>query len=145
VGTILMQRMMIRLRGFAREEKGLALTEYLILLGLMTSGVVLSTALFGASLAQAWSGSMQVLSQPTLSASTIPSGAQTGSGNEAATPPEEVVTASLPNPSARDDDDDEDDYDYDDDDEDDDDEDEARNNGNRGNSDCRGRWCRDRD
>ena len=128
-----MKRIVAHLRGFAQEEKGLALTEYLLLLGMMTGGVVLSTVLFASSLAQAWAGSMQVLSLPALSASTVPSGAQTGSGNEvAAQPPaqeEEVVTASLQNPSARDDDDDE----------------EARDNGNRGNSDCRGRRCRDRD
>ncbi|MDX5384686.1 MAG: hypothetical protein LPJ92_16710 [Rhodobacterales bacterium] len=128
-----MKRIVAHLRGFAQEEKGLALTEYLLLLGMMTGGVVLSTVLFASSLAQAWAGSMQVLSLPALSASTVPSGAQTGSGNEvAAQPPaqeEEVVPASLQNPSARDDDDDE----------------EARDNGNRGNSDCRGRRCRDRD
>jgi pilus assembly protein Flp/PilA len=133
-----MKRIVAHLRGFAQEEKGLALTEYLLLLGMMTGGVVLSTVLFASSLAQAWAGSMQVLSLPALSASTVPSGAQTGSGNEvAAQPPaqeEEVVTASLQNPSARDDDDD-----------DDDDDEEARDNGNRGNSDCRGRRCRDRD
>lgn len=131
-----MKQIIARLHGFMREEKGLALTEYLVLLGMMTGGVVLSTTLFASSLAQAWTGSMQVLSLPALSASAVPAGAQTGSGNEtAAQPPaqeEEVVTASLSNPSARDNDDDDDDE-------------EARDNGNRGNSNCRGRWCRDRD
>lgn len=131
-----MTQIAARLRGFAREEKGLALTEYLLLLGMMTGGVVLSTVLFASSLAQAWTGSMLVLSLPAQSASPVPSGALTGSGNGiAAQPPapeEEIVTASLPNPTARDDDDDDDD-------------DEARNNGNRGNEECRGRSCRDRD
>ncbi len=42
------------LREFRKEEDGLALTEYLILLGLLTGAVIASVILFGDGLAEGW-------------------------------------------------------------------------------------------
>lgn len=39
---------------FAKDEEGLALTEYLILLGLLTAGVIVSVLAIGGSLSNAW-------------------------------------------------------------------------------------------
>ncbi len=39
---------------FRRDEKGLALTEYLILLGLLTGAVITAVLLFGAELGANW-------------------------------------------------------------------------------------------
>ncbi|WP_211092128.1 Flp family type IVb pilin [Aliigemmobacter aestuarii] len=39
---------------FAKEESGLALTEYLILLGLLTGAVIIAVTLFGTNLAASW-------------------------------------------------------------------------------------------
>ena len=44
-------------RAFAREEDGVALTEYLILLGLLVGGVVASVVLIGDELNTAWGSS----------------------------------------------------------------------------------------
>lgn len=41
---------------FKKEEEGLALTEYLILLGLLTSAVIIAITAFGGSLATLWQG-----------------------------------------------------------------------------------------
>ena len=41
-------------RAFAREEDGIALTEYLILLGILTGGVVASVLIVGTQLSSAW-------------------------------------------------------------------------------------------
>lgn len=41
---------------FARSEDGLALTEYLILLGLLTAAVIAAVLLFGGNLGTAWDG-----------------------------------------------------------------------------------------
>ena len=41
---------------FAKDEQGLALTEYLILLGLLTGGVIIAVLAIGDSLNNAWSG-----------------------------------------------------------------------------------------
>jgi pilus assembly protein Flp/PilA len=41
---------------FAKDEEGLALTEYLILLGLLTGGVIIAVLAIGNSLANAWGG-----------------------------------------------------------------------------------------
>lgn len=38
------------------EEEGLALTEYLILLGLLTAAVIAAVTLFGTNLSNVWSG-----------------------------------------------------------------------------------------
>jgi pilus assembly protein Flp/PilA len=41
-------------RAFAREEDGVALTEYLILLGLLVGGVIVAVGVAGGSLSLAW-------------------------------------------------------------------------------------------
>ena len=41
---------------FAKDEEGLALTEYLILLGLLTGGVIIAVLAIGGSLNTAWTG-----------------------------------------------------------------------------------------
>ncbi len=41
---------------FAKDEEGLALTEYLILLGLLTGGVIVAVLSIGGSLQLAWGG-----------------------------------------------------------------------------------------
>lgn len=42
------------IRAFAREEDGIALTEYLILLGLLAGGVILAITGISGSLNTAW-------------------------------------------------------------------------------------------
>lgn len=42
------------IRAFAREEDGIALTEYLILLGLLVGGVIGAVSLAGNNIAAAW-------------------------------------------------------------------------------------------
>lgn len=44
------------LQTFRQEEDGLALTEYLILLGLLTGAVILAVIGFGGALGEAWGG-----------------------------------------------------------------------------------------
>lgn len=39
---------------FKHDEDGLALTEYLLLLGLLVGGVIVAVALFGTNLSGAW-------------------------------------------------------------------------------------------
>ncbi|MBS3648096.1 hypothetical protein KEU06_05565 [Pseudaminobacter sp. 19-2017] len=41
-------------RAFAREEDGVALSEYLILLGLLVGGVILAVTTVGNNLATTW-------------------------------------------------------------------------------------------
>lgn len=41
---------------FRRDEKGIALTEYLILLGLLTSAVIIAVLAFGTQLGILWDG-----------------------------------------------------------------------------------------
>lgn len=41
-------------QSFARDERGLALTEYLMLLGLLTGGVLTVVIIIGASVEGAW-------------------------------------------------------------------------------------------
>ncbi|MBY5851035.1 MULTISPECIES: Flp family type IVb pilin [Rhizobium] len=43
-------------RAFAREEDGVALTEYLILLALLVGGVIAAVTLAGNNLATVWNG-----------------------------------------------------------------------------------------
>lgn len=43
-----------KLRAFVREEDGVALTEYLILLGLLVGGVIVAVTAAGDSLSAAW-------------------------------------------------------------------------------------------
>lgn len=47
-------RMKILLDRFRRDEDGLALTEYVVLLGLLTAAVVTAVNLFGTNLAGIW-------------------------------------------------------------------------------------------
>lgn len=41
---------------FSRDEEGLALTEYLILLGIMTTAVIIMIVSIGGSINTAWAG-----------------------------------------------------------------------------------------
>jgi pilus assembly protein Flp/PilA len=41
---------------FSQEEDGIALTEYLILLGLLVGGVILAVLAFGNALSNLWNG-----------------------------------------------------------------------------------------
>ncbi|MGC9370864.1 MAG: Flp family type IVb pilin [Paracoccaceae bacterium] len=49
-----MLRLITMLQTFKRDEKGLALTEYLILLGLLTAAVIAAVTLFGEQLGIQW-------------------------------------------------------------------------------------------
>ncbi|MCA1443410.1 hypothetical protein I6F07_24945 [Ensifer sp. IC4062] len=49
-----MKALLSKVRAFAREEDGVALTEYLILLGLLTGGVIASVLAIGGDLSDAW-------------------------------------------------------------------------------------------
>jgi pilus assembly protein Flp/PilA len=51
-----MKALLSAVRAFAREEDGVALSEYLILLGLLVGGVIAAVTLAGANLATAWNG-----------------------------------------------------------------------------------------
>ena len=42
------------LQSFRKEEDGLALTEYLVLLGLLVGGVIITVGLLGVELGAAW-------------------------------------------------------------------------------------------
>ncbi len=49
-----MKAVMSTVRAFAREEDGVALSEYLILLGLLIGGVLATVKLAGTNLNAAW-------------------------------------------------------------------------------------------
>ncbi|OHV74382.1 hypothetical protein [Ensifer sp. LCM 4579] len=49
-----MKAVMSTVRAFAREEDGVALTEYLILLGLLIGGVIATVTAAGTNLSDAW-------------------------------------------------------------------------------------------
>lgn len=49
-----MKALLTKVRAFAREEDGVALTEYLILLGLLVGGVVASVITIGGELNSDW-------------------------------------------------------------------------------------------
>ncbi|MBD9510408.1 hypothetical protein IB265_26955 [Ensifer sp. ENS10] len=49
-----MKALLTKVRAFAREEDGVALTEYLILLGLLVGGVIVAVTGAGDSLSTAW-------------------------------------------------------------------------------------------
>lgn len=49
-----MKALLNKVRAFAREEDGVALTEYLILLGLLVGGVVASVITIGGELNADW-------------------------------------------------------------------------------------------
>ncbi len=44
----------VALQTFRKEEDGLALTEYLLLLGLLVGGVILAVTAFGTGLSATW-------------------------------------------------------------------------------------------
>lgn len=63
-------------KGFIRDEQGMALTEYLVLLGLLVGGVITATSMFGAQLGQTyggWAGFIQTLSraEPEVAATSV--------------------------------------------------------------------------
>lgn len=45
-----------KIREFAREEDGIALTEYLILLGILSAAAITAVTASGTNLGQAWDG-----------------------------------------------------------------------------------------
>jgi len=49
-----MKAVMSTVRAFAREEDGVALTEYLILLALLVGGVIAAVTVAGSNLSDAW-------------------------------------------------------------------------------------------
>jgi pilus assembly protein Flp/PilA len=49
-----MKKALESIRAFAAEEDGIALTEYLVLLGLLVAGVITAVATAGGSLNTAW-------------------------------------------------------------------------------------------
>lgn len=49
-----MKAVMSTVRAFAREEDGVALSEYLILLGLLVGGVIAAVTTAGDNLSTAW-------------------------------------------------------------------------------------------
>jgi len=49
-----MKALLSAVRAFAREEDGVALTEYLILLALLVGGVITAVTLAGDNLATVW-------------------------------------------------------------------------------------------
>ncbi|WP_212523413.1 hypothetical protein [Actibacterium sp. MT2.3-13A] len=53
---------------FKRDEKGLALTEYLILLGLLTAAVIAAVLLFGEQLGLRWQSWADWMSNTDLGA-----------------------------------------------------------------------------
>lgn len=60
-------------RSFHRDERGMALTEYLILMALLVAGVIGSVGAFGSGLSTAWgswTGFLPQLGRDALTAST---------------------------------------------------------------------------
>ncbi len=49
-----MKALLSEVRAFVREEEGVALSEYLVLLGLLVGGVILAVTTAGGNLATAW-------------------------------------------------------------------------------------------
>lgn len=49
-----MKALLNKVRAFAREEDGVALSEYLVLLGILIGGVVAAVGLVGTDLDAAW-------------------------------------------------------------------------------------------
>ena len=49
-----MKAVLTKIRAFAREEDGVALTEYLILLGLLIGGAITAVTAAGSNLSDAW-------------------------------------------------------------------------------------------
>lgn len=68
------------LQTFRKEEDGLALTEYLILLGLLTGAVIVAVLTFGQQLAGTWQDWANWLAGSQIAAPT------TGAGTATLTP-----------------------------------------------------------
>lgn len=51
-----MKAFVSKVAAFAREEDGVALSEYLVLLGLLVGGVIAAVTTAGGNLATAWNG-----------------------------------------------------------------------------------------
>ncbi|SDG87308.1 hypothetical protein [Alloyangia pacifica] len=66
------------------EEDGLALTEYLLLLGLLVGGIIAAVGLFGQSLNVGWTGWAEWMEEQTASASTDADGNPIAAGGLAA-------------------------------------------------------------
>ncbi len=49
-----MKAFLTKVRAFSREEDGVALTEYLILLALLVGGVITAVTVAGSNLSAAW-------------------------------------------------------------------------------------------
>lgn len=49
-----MKAFLTKVRAFSREEEGVALSEYLVLLGLLVGGVIAAVTTAGSNLATAW-------------------------------------------------------------------------------------------
>lgn len=58
------------LQSFRKEENGLALTEYLVLLGLLTGAVIAAVILFGGQVAGAWESWAQWIAGSQIAAPT---------------------------------------------------------------------------
>jgi len=65
-----MLRLITMIQCFKRDEKGLALTEYLILLGLLTAAVIGAVLLFGEQLGLRWESWATWMSNTDLNAPT---------------------------------------------------------------------------
>ena len=50
------KKILTKVMEFYNDEEGLALTEYLLLLGLLTAAVISAVTLFGTNLATVWGG-----------------------------------------------------------------------------------------
>jgi len=64
-----MKALLYKVRAFAREEDGVALTEYLMLLGLLVGGVMVTVQLAGTNLDAAWGTWATWFADPDLRAS----------------------------------------------------------------------------
>lgn len=87
----------MRFRSFIRNEDGVSLTEYLVLLGLLTAGTVTGTVSFGVSLSDAWRSASNVVA--TISASA-PSEASVDTDEPTATIAASPAQEPEPTPAA---------------------------------------------
>lgn len=69
-----MLKLMMMLSRFKRDEKGLALTEYLILLGLLTAAVIGAVLLFGEELGANWQSWAEWMRDTDLDAPAVAGG-----------------------------------------------------------------------
>ncbi|UWP87849.1 hypothetical protein K3X13_07745 [Aliiroseovarius crassostreae] len=67
----LIEKLVLR---FRKDEDGIALTEYLILLGLLTAAVIAAVLLFGEQLGLRWDTWAQWMSSTQLNAPAVGSG-----------------------------------------------------------------------